>query len=236
ERANRTKKELSEIEDQLKKAEKALEDLEERKSLEIFNLRTELENKTKEARQPLLDLESSRDAEIMLCDQEIEQLEQQTKVMLDQVGRTVKLREVNIENFAKLGVKRDSALTGIALFYVPFYVACYEVDSKKRYMFLPPSEVNAYGISAKLKSALGRAKIKHLLVSRFELIDSLVDTLQVLTQQSAVFETEIREMGVRKNMLNNGSTRESIRKGLEYITQEGWISEKEHQALSQIVS
>jgi uncharacterized protein YukE len=236
EKANETKKELSEIEDRLKEAEKALEDFEEHKSLEIFNLRSELENKTKDARQPLLDLESSRDAEIMLCEKEIEQLGQQTKVILEQVGRTVKLREVNIENFAKLGVKRDPALTGIALYYVPFYVACYEVDSKKRYIFLPPSEANAYGLTAKLKSALGRSKIKQLLVSRFELITSLMDTLQVLAQQNAVFETEIIERGTGKNILNNGSTRESIRKGLEYIMQEGWISEKEHQSLIQIVS
>jgi uncharacterized protein YukE len=236
EKAHDTKKALSAIEDQLKDTEKSLEDLEERKSLEIFNLRSELENKTKKARQPLLELESSRDAEVMLCEQEIEQFEQQTKVILDQVGRTVKLREINIENFAKLGVKRDPTLTGIALFYVPFYVACYEVGSKKRYLFLPPSEANVYGLSTKLKSALGKAKIKQLLTSRFELTTSMVDTLQVLAQQNTVFETEMREMGARANILNNGSTRESIRNGLEQITQEGWISEKEHQVLSKILS
>jgi len=235
EKANETKKELSEIEDQLKDTEKTLTDLEERKSLEIFNVRSELENKTKEARQPLLDLESSRDAEIMLCQQEIEQLEQQTKLILDQVGRTVKLRETNIENFAKLGVKRNPELTGIALFYVPFYVAFYEVDSKKRYLILPPSEVNTYGLSTKLKSALGKAKIKQLLVSRFELITSLMDTLQVLSQQNAVFETEMREMGEKTNILNASSMRESIQKGLAYIRKEGWLSEKEHQELSQKV-
>jgi len=235
EKANETKKELSEIEDQLKDTEKALRDLEERKSLEIFNLRSELETHTKEARQPLLDLESSRDAEIMLCQQEIEQLEQQTKLILDQVGRTVKLRETNIENFAKLGVKRDSELTGIALFYVPFYVACYEVDSKKRYLFLPPSEANTFGLSTKLKSALGKAKIKQLLVSRFELITSLMDTLQVLAQQNAVFETEMRELGEKTNILNARSMRESIQKGLAYIRKEGWLSEKEYQDLNQKV-
>ena len=235
EKANDTKKELSEIENQLKDTEKALKDLEERKSLEIFNLRSELEAKTKEARQPLLDLESSRDAEIMLCQQEIEQLEQQTKLILEHVGRTVKLREANIENFAKLGVKRDLELKGISLFYVPFYVACYEVNSKKRYLILPPSKANAIGLSTKLKSALGRAKIKQLLVSRFELITSLMDTLQVLVQQNAVFETEMREKGEKVNMLKAGSTRDSVKKGLEDITKEGWISEKEHQDLSKII-
>ena len=236
EKANQTKKELSEIEDQLKKTEKELDDLEERKSLEIFNLRSELEAKTKEAQQPLLDLESSRDAEILICQQEIEELEKQTKLILDQVGRTVKLRETSIEHFAKLGVKRDSELKGIALFYVPFYIACYETKSKKRYLILPPSEANTFGLSTKLKSALGKAKIKQLLVPRFESITSLMDEIQVLAQQNAMFEAEIREGGERTNILNTSSMRESIQKGLEYIRKEGWLSEKEHQALSQKIA
>jgi hypothetical protein len=236
EKASETKKELSEIENQLKDTEKELRDLEERKSLEIFNLRSELEAKTKETRQPLLDLESSRDAQILLYKQEVEQLEQQTKMILEQLGRTVKLRETDIENFAKLGVKGESGLRDVVLFYVPFYVVCYKVESKKRYLFLPPSEANTIGLSTKLKSALGKAKIKQLLVPRFEVITSLMDTIQVLAQQNAIFETEMREMGERTNMLSMVSMRESVRKGLEYIRQEGWISEKEHQDLSQKIT
>jgi len=236
EKANETKKELSEIENQLKDTEKELRDLEERKSLEIFNLRSELEAKTKEARQPLLDLESSRDAEILLYKQEIEQLEQQTKLILEQLGRTVKFRETSIENFAKLGVKKESEFKDVALFYVPFYVVCYKVESKKRHLFLPPSEANTIGFSTKLKSALGKAKIKQLLVPRFEVITSLMDTLQVLAQQNAIFETEMREMGEKANMLKMDSMRESIKKGLEYIQKEGWLSEKEHQDFSQKIA
>jgi hypothetical protein len=236
EKANETKKELSEIEDELKETEKALRDLEERKSVEIFNLRSELEAKSKEVRQPLLDLESSRDAEILLHQQEIESLEQQTKLILDQLGRTAKLREMSIENFEKLGVKKDSDLKDVVLFYVPFYVVCYQVESKKRYFILPPSEANSVGLSTKLKSALGRAKIKQLIVPRFEVITSLMDTILVLAQQNAVFETEMREQGERTSMLAAASTRGSIRKGLEYIRAEGWISEKENQALSQKIA
>lgn len=236
EKASETKKMLSDIDDQLKETEKALKDLEERKSIEIFNLRSELETKTKEARQPLLDLESSRDAKIMLYKQEADKLEQQTKVILDQLGRTVKLREASIENFKELGVKKESELREAVLFYVPFYVICYKVDSKKRYLILPPSEANTVGISTKLKSALGRAKIKQLLVPRFEVITSLMDTIQVLAQQSAVFETEMRDMGERANILSTVSRRERIQKGLEYIRQEGWISEKEHLSLNQKIA
>ena len=236
EKSSATKKELSEIENQLKQTEKALKDLEERKSLEIFNLRSELETKIKEARQPLLELESSRDAKILIYKQEIEKLEQQTKLITDQLGRTAKLRETSIANFVKLGVKQDSELKEAVLFYVPFYITCYQVESKKRYLILPPSEANAIGLSTKLKGALGRAKIKQLLVRRFDVITSLMDTIQVLAKQNAVFETEMREMGERTNILNMSSMRESIKKGLEYIRKEGWLSEKECQAFNQKIA
>ena len=187
-------------------------------------------------RQPLLELESSRDAKILLYKQETEKLEQQTKLITDHVGRTAKLREKSIANFAKLGVKQDSELKDIALFYVPFYVACYQVESKKRYLFLPPSEANAIGLSTKLKSALGKARIKQLLTRRFDAITSLMDTIEVLAQQNAVFETEMREMSQSTNILNMSSMRESIKKGLEYIQKEGWLSEKEYQDLSQKIA
>jgi hypothetical protein len=235
EKSNNMKKELSKIENQLKETEKALRDLEERKSLEIFNLRSELEAKSKETRQPLLDLESSRDAQVLLLNQEIDKLEQQTKTILEQLGRTVKLREASIENFAKLGLKKETELRDVVLFYVPFYVICYQVESKKRYLILPPSEANSIGLSTKLKSALGKAKIRQLLVPRFEVITSLMDTILVLAQQNAVFETEIREESKRTNILDSDSMRESIREGLEYIRNEGWISEKEQQSLNKLI-
>ena len=236
EKSNETRKELSKIEELLKNTEKALKDLEDHKSLEIFNLRSELDAKMKEARQPLLDLESSREAEVLICQQEGDQLEQQTKMILGQVSRTIKLRETSIEHFAKLGVKRDLELKEIALFYVPFYAVCYLMQSKRRYLFLPPSEASTIGLYTKLKSALGKARIKQLLVPRFELITSLIDTLQVLAQQNAIFETELRGMGESKNLLTLSSMRESIKKGLKSIKKEGWLSDKEHQEISQTIA
>jgi len=236
EKSSETKNELSEIENKLKDTEKTLKDLEEQKSIEIFNLRSELEGKIKELNKPLLELDSSRDAQILLHTQDIEKLEQQTKLITDHMGRTAKLRESSISNFSKLGIKQSSELKDAVLFYVPFYAICYQVDSKKRYLFLPPSEANAVGLSTKLKSALGKAKIKQLLTRRFDIITSLMDTIEVLAQQNVIFEKEMREMSHRTDILNMRSMRESIKKGLEYINKEGWLSEKEYQDLSQRIT
>jgi len=233
EKCNDAKKELSEIEDELKKTEKTLKDKEETRSLEVINLRSELEAKIKEARLPLVDLESSRDAKILVFNQDIEKMEQQTKLIIDQLGRTAKLRAANIAQFGALGVKQVSELKEAVLFYVPFYIACYEAESKKRYLILPPSEANAIGLSTKLKGALGRAKIKQLLVLRFDAMISLMDAIQVLAQQNAMFENELREKGAKTNLLTMSSMRDRIRNGLEALKQEGWLSEKEYQAFSQ---
>jgi hypothetical protein len=236
EKSSETKKELSDIEDELKKIEKALKDMGESKSLEVFNLRSELEAKIKETRQPLLELESSRDAKILLYNQEIEKLEQQTKLITEQLGRAAKIRESGIAQFAALGVKQDLELNEAALFYVPFYAVCYQVESKKRYLILLPSEANAIGFSTKLKGALGRARIKQLLVLRFDALIPLMDSIQVLAQQSAMFENEMREKGEKTNMLTMSSVRESIKKGLDDLKKESWLSDKEYQAFSQQIA
>lgn len=233
EKVNSIKKEISQTEDQIREKEEALRDLEDRKSLKIFNLKSELESKTKEANQPLLELESSLDAEILIHKQEIEKVEKQTKIILNQIGQTTKLMERIIGNFSKLGIKNDQRLKSTALFYVPFYIVCYELESRKRYVFLPPSEANSIGFSTKLKRVLGKPKIKQLLVTRFETLIALMDTAKVLAQQNVVFETEMRQIGEKTNILDQDSMLEKIKKGLEYIKEEGWISEKEYQVLRQ---
>jgi hypothetical protein len=233
EKGNELKKELSITEKQLKQTEKSLKDLEEKRSLEIFKLRNELELKVKEARRNLLELESSSDAKILIHKQEIEKLEKQTKQISDQIGRIAKLREANIALFTKLGIKKELSVQGTALYFVPFIVICHQAEQKKRYSIIPPSVVNAIGLTTKLKGVLGRARIKELLDPRFKTITSLMDTIQVLTQQNALFETEINELGAKNNILSQSTATDEITKGLAHLKNEGWLSEKEYDAVSQ---
>ena len=233
EKASKTRKELSEIESQLKQTEKALKDLEEKRSVEIFNLREEQETKVKEARKSLLELEASRDAKILIHNQEIEKLEKQTKEISDQISRTAKLLEADIAQFTKLGVKKELGLEGSLLYYVPFYVICFRAELKKRYVILPPSVVNTVSVFTKLKGALGMAKIKNLLAPRFKTVTSLIDSTQGLTQQNAVIEAEINELGAKNNILTVDEVREDIKKGLERLKSESWLSDKEFDVIEQ---
>jgi hypothetical protein len=236
EKNNKTRKELSEIENQLKQTEKNLKDLEEKRAVEIFKLQEEQETKVKEARQCLLELEASRDAKILIHTQEIETLEKQTKEISDQINRTAKLLEANLAQFTKLGVKKEFGSYGSLMYYLPFYVVCYQRESNKRYMIIPPSVVSTVGIFTKLKGVLGMSKIKRLLTPRFKTAASLLDSINVLALQNGIFETELNELGAKNNMLADAGVRKEIKVGLSCLKSEGWLSDKEFEMIDQRIS
>ena len=140
-------------------------------------------------------------------------------------------RETVNAKFEMLGI-REPLLKSPALFYVPFYVACYQAGSTNRYIFLPPSTASAIGFAAKLKGAFGMSKIKELFIPRFKEITALIDKVQVLAKQDSLLDNEIRDLGEKNNLLNTDSIRDNIAKGLVYLKHEGWLSEREYQVLS----
>jgi len=234
EKTNETKKEFSEIEAKIEELEERINEIEESKSLETFKLRSEWEAKVREARKDLLELEASRDARIQLHKKEIEKLEKLTSTIIEQMDRTVKLREADLAEFEKLGIKQKQRKN--VLFHMPFYLVCYQSESKRRYVSFPPSVANSVSISAKLKGALGKAKVKQLLVPRFKTITSLLNKFPALIERDTFFEREINEAGEKANMLKTNSMREQVGNGLKLLKEEGWLSEKEYEAFAETYS
>jgi len=231
EKANETKKELSEVEKQIEAVEERIKAVEESKSLETFKLRSEWEARIKEAKRDLLELESSRDAKIQIHEEEIERLEGLTANIIQQINNVVKLREADLINTDKLGIQQKYKTANLV--YIPFYLACYQFETKKRYVVFPPSVANSMSFIAKLKGALGKAKVKQLLVPRFKAVTSLLEGLPALIERDAAFAREIYEAGDKANLLKGASAREEIKNGLEKLKFEGWLSEKEFASFSQ---
>lgn len=226
-----SKKELSEQEAMIRELEAKIKEAEEKKSLEIFGLRSECETKIAEVKKDLLEIEASRDAKVHFHKQEMEKLEEFTSIIIEQIDKMAKFREGTLVELKKLGIKQRRRKC--ALIYIPFFLACYESESKKRYVHFPPSIANSVGFSVKLKGALGRVKIKHFLTPRFKTIASLLNKFPLLIEQSAVFEREINEASSKANILKTKFMRELIRNGLEQLKEEGWFSEKEYETFDQ---
>jgi hypothetical protein len=229
-----SKKEFSEIEVKIEEIEGKIKEIEDNKSAETFRLRSEWESKIKEAQKELLELEASQDAKIQLHMQEMEKLEKQTSAIIEQINKMAKMREVEISNFEKLGIKQTRVKS--ALIFIPFYLACYQSESKKRYVLFPPSMVNSVSFLAKIKGALGKTKVKQLLVPRFKAISPFLQQLPTLIGQDAVFEREINEAGEKADILKTNAMREKIKSGLEKLKAEGWFSEKEYEAFAETFS
>jgi hypothetical protein len=227
------KKELLKIERELKEAEERIKVPENAKKQEISRLKLECETRIDEAMWELREIEASRDAKIRICEQEMEKLEEQSSTIIGQMDKLAKLREATLDQFSELGIKQKR--NEYMLIHMPFYVVCYRVNSKKQYNVFPPSVANSMSFVVKVKT-LGRAKIKQLLVQRSKAITSLINKFPIIIEQNAVFEREINEAGAKANIIQKEDLRESVRNELEKLKEEGWLSEEEHKAFSQILA
>ena len=143
EKSRQTKKELDGLKKELKRIENSIKNLNKQKTKKTSKLQLELETEIKLARQPLLDLEAARDAKVLGFKQKTEKLLKQEKPVIEGLNGVIKLGEAVNARFEMLGI-REQQLKSPALFYVPFYVACYQAGLSKRYIFLPPSMTSAY--------------------------------------------------------------------------------------------
>ncbi|HLN88955.1 MAG TPA: hypothetical protein VK253_02710 [Candidatus Binatia bacterium] len=225
---NSLKKELKNIEGNVKKTSK-------QKQEEISKLNFGLDGEIKFARQPLLELEAARNARMLFFKQETDRLLKLEKPIIEGLSKSIKLRETIKANFEVVGIK-DQGLKSTALFYIPFFVAYYEMGSARRYLTIPPSTIGAVDFSAKLKSVLGMSKTRDLLVPRFKSITTLIEEVQMLAKQNGVFESQLNGLAQKNNLLNNSLFKENVEKGLVYLKHEGWLSDKEQQTLSNRLS
>jgi hypothetical protein len=231
EKIKQTQKELNGLKKELKNIEGNLKKLSKQKGQEISKLNFELSAEIKLARQPLVELQAARDAKILVFKQETEKLLNQEKPVIEGLGKSTRLREAIKANFELLGIS-DQWLKNPALFYATFFVACYQIGLSRRYIIIPPSTITNVGFSAKLKGILGMSKIKDMLAPRFKAIASLIEGIQMLTKQNTVFEDQLYVLSKRNNLLTNSLFIENVKKGLVNLTHESWLSEREHQVLS----
>jgi hypothetical protein len=230
-KVKQTQKELGTLKKELKTNEDKTKKISKQQSQEISQLNFALDAEIKFARQPLRELETARDAKVLAFKQETEKLLKQEKPVMESLDKSIKLREAVRINFEGLSIS-DPGLRNSGLYYVPFYVACYEVGLTRRYLIVPPSTVGDADFSSKLKSTLGISKSKNLLVPRFKAIGALIGKVQALTKQNMVFESQLASLAQRNNLLSNVGFRENVEKGLGYLKREGWLSDKQQLTLS----
>jgi hypothetical protein len=233
EEREKLKKDLSIVESEIKRLEKDLKETEDKKTGEILTIKSNCDSKVQEASRELVEIESSRDAKIRILKQEIDKMEELTSAIIKQMDNAAKPREASIAVLDKLGVQQKQRKLSIV--YVPFYLVCFQSDSRKHYMVIPPSSVNSVKLLVKLKGALGKARIKQLFNPCSPAIASLLSRFPSLMGKNAVFERETNEASGKTDMLKATAAREQIESGLRQLRAEGWFSDKEYEAFTKML-
>ncbi|MGA3110976.1 MAG: hypothetical protein ABSE15_02975 [Candidatus Bathyarchaeia archaeon] len=231
EKTAQTKKDLNALRKELKRAEKNIAKLAKQKKLQTAKLQLELEAEIKNARQPLFDLEAVRDAKMLIFKRETEKLLRLEKPVADNLTDAIKLGESVNGKFAMLGIV-DLQLKSPALFYVPFYVGYYQAGLSRRFIFLPPSIASKEGFTSKIKGVFGRSRIRQFLIPRFKAISGLIDNVEILAKQDPFLNSQIKSLGEKYNLITSRMARGNIAEGLLRLRNQGWLSDKEYQILS----
>jgi hypothetical protein len=235
EKIKHAEKELSGLRKELKKIDSATNKLAKQKAVALSNLTLEYDEEVKLAREPIVQLEAARDEKVFAYKQEINRLLASEKPIVEGIDRSMQIRKGLIAGFAGLGVN-DLQFKAPLLLYVPFYAVCYESGVARRYLFISPSSLGYFDLSAKLKGAFGGSKISGLLVPRYRSLEALISKVQEYIQVNSAFEGQLWGLGEKNNLLRSSGFRGSAQAGLSALRQLGWLSENEASELGRLLT
>jgi hypothetical protein len=226
EKIKKLQREISALKKELRKTHKNINVKSQEKVVGVSRLNNELSAEIKLIRQPIIELKNILNAKMLAFRKETNNLLVMEKALLLDMDKSLKLRQEIDAVFDTLGFI-DHQFKNRALFYVPFYVICYEGGLSRRYVCISPSTISSADFSTKLKGAFGFSKIQDLLAPNFRTIAELIKKIEEHASHNSVLEDQLRNLGEKNNLLRNSDFCASIEKGLVLLRNEGWLSERE---------
>ncbi len=179
------------------------------------------------------DRQGSREAEIVMKRQDIATADEITRYITKLMQRMLQKKRLFLVELERIAMSQGK--WACRLVYIPFYFVRYEKGDRRRYVVYPPSIVGDMGVLAKMKGALGVAKVKTLIQPRSEAMAVFLNKLIGFFEKKPLFEKEVTEAGIQKSILLNKKLRVALAKGLKQLESENWISRRELQAFSEIL-
>jgi len=224
------KRETSALKKSIEDMNKQIEETESHKKIEISNVRAEFNAQSEEAMKDVRELEAAKESKTQRSQQETKMLEDSTSELLAQLDKLTKQKRVALEEMDKMGMPEQRRK--LALAYVPFYLSCLQAGVQRRYVVYPPSIAGSMRAITKFKGMLGVSKLRSLFQQRSKAVTNILNQLIILIERDPVFKRDLHDAGDHSNILQKAESRERIRKGLEDLRNEEWISTNEVQALT----
>jgi len=227
------KREASTLKKGIEAIDKQIEETESQKKVEITNIRSEFDAQSEAAMKDVRDLEAEKESKTQLSQQEIKSLEDLTSGFLEQLDKLAKQKRVALEEMDNMGMEERRRKTALA--YAPFYLSCFQAESQRRYVVYPPSIAGSMSTLTKFKGLLGVSKLKSLFQPRSKAVTTVMNQLINLIERDPVFSRDLHDAGVHANIMQVKESIERIKKGLEELRNEEWLSPNEVQILSAVL-
>ena len=227
------KRKIKTSREKIKSNNKRIRDVENKQKRELTKKRIACCLRIESANKKFRDLQGSREAEIIMKRQEIATLEEITRYITKSMQEILQKKKSFNTQFEKMVISPGKQTR--RLVYIPFYLARYEKGNNRRYIIYPPSTAGDMGILARMKGALGATKVKALIQSRSEAVETFLNQLPTLFEKKPMIEKELTEAGIQKSILLGKNLRIAVTKGLKRLEDENWISKKELRAFTKIL-
>jgi len=219
------REELLGVDKRFEEVNRSIEKAVSARDLEVSRLKSEYTSQMEIIMADLKKTEAARDSEVQMHEHTSKSLEESTSAMISQINRWIELRNLSLVKLDTTGY--PITRRKYALVYLPFFLACYKQDLKKRYIAFPPSIVNTMTGVTKIKGALRSFKIRMLLQELSTPITNLLNRFADLVDQNRMFEDRIVNACTKTNILKTRDLRRGIETGLRGLREEEWLSEKE---------
>ena len=215
-------KRLKEIEGKIKEINSMLRS-------EISRFKSEYASEAEKYMAEVKRLEATRDAKIRIRQEAIESLEKLTSRIIRQINGMIEARNLALKEIREMGYPLRKRR--ITLARMPFFLVCYTRDLKKRYVVFPSSTANTMGGVSKIKSALRPYAVRSMLQEYSVSITNLLNEFVNSIQRNSMLEDRVLKICVKTNVLKKRFFRREVEKGLQELSEEGWLSSEELQTL-----
>lgn len=180
-------------------------------------------------------IEVEGDEKIQFKQKEIEKLKIATSRITDQIDELIDRKRNWIMELKELVMPWH--LEDASLLCVPFYLVGYQTGNKTHLHIFPPVKVaSPKGVLKTFKRTLASLRqtsgVKLLMCPRSKILSKMLDfALRECVKADKNFGMGLRQAAVSSNMLGTYGLRETLLRGLEELKAEGWISQREEDAI-----
>ncbi len=220
---------ISEADTKVAGTKTSIREADQARDVAVSQLEAEFKARSEALTTDLKRIEDTRDSKVAVNDERVAVLKDTTSTFITQINRLADLRRSATAELDQIGLPQSRRKC--SMIYLPFFLACYKQEFKRRYALFPPSFVHGMRGVTKIKGVFKASKVEVILENRSDSITKFLNRFLMLLSQSPIFEEKLVKAATKTNILGTKEPRENTAEGLGGLRDEGWLSESEFKTL-----